>query len=282
MQEIKLSAPDWCFCRKEFAAGTYYRKLRASGFCAVEMALAERWDALRNAGLKLINISAPGMRAGLNNRNNHSSLIPQIINTINLAAENVIPNVIIFSSNLENITDSDGLDNCKQAVEKLLTAAQANNVTLIFEMLNRYDHEDYQADNSNFGFKLVKSFDSANLKILYDIYHMHRMGENVIGDIASNLEYIAHLHVAGSPERNFPGDLQEIDYPAIITAVMNSGYNGCQGMEFTTTAPLKDLERVDALWKKILKRLIPRQFSCSCGLKAKYKMSVTGRNPAGT
>ncbi len=252
MQEIKLSAPDWCFYRKEFDPEIYYRKLRASGYCAVEMAPVERRDALRNAGLKLINISAPGMRTGLNNLDNHSSLIPQIINTINLAAESGIPNVIIFSGNRENITDSDGLDNCKQAVEKLLAAAQTNNVTLIFEMLNCYDHKDYQADNSKFGFELVKSFDSANLKILYDIYHMHRMGENVIGDITSNLQYIAHLHVAGAPERNFPGDLQEIDYPAIITAVMNAGYNGCWGMEFTTTAPLEDLERAATLWKKYL------------------------------
>jgi hydroxypyruvate isomerase len=251
MQEIKLSAPDWCFYRKEFNPEEYYGKLREIGYAAVEMAPPEHWEALRNAGLKLLNIGAPGMETGLNNQDNHSSLIPEILNTIILASENGIPHVIIFSGNRRGIADSAGLENCKSAIEKLLPVAQNKNVTLIFEMFNGFDHQDYQADNSKFGFDLVEAFNSANLKILYDIYHMHRMGENVISDITSNLKHIAHLHVAGAPKRNFPDDFQGIDYPAITAAVMKAGYKGCWGMEFITPAPIEELEQAVALWKKI-------------------------------
>ena len=253
MQKLKLSAPDWCFFRKEFKPEEYYRKLREIGYSAVEMAPPERWEALRGAGLELINIGAPGMETGLNNPDNHSSLIPEILNTINLASDNGIPQVIIFSGNRRGIADSAGLENCKLAVEKLLPVAQKKNVTLIFEMFNGFDHKDYQADNSKFGFDLVKSFNSENLKILYDIYHMHRMGENVISDITANLKYIAHLHVAGAPKRNFPDDTQETDYPAITAAVMKAGYNGYWGMEFITQSPLEELERAAALWKEYCK-----------------------------
>ena len=248
MQKIKLSAPDWCFFRKEFKPEEYYGQLREAGYGAVEMAPPERWKALRGAGLKLINIGAPGMETGLNNPENHPGLIPEILDTVKLASDNGIPQVIIFSGNRKGIADPAGLKNCKLAVEKLLPAAQNKNVTLIFEMFNGFDHQDYQADNSKFGFDLVKAFDSANLKILYDIYHMHRMGENVISDITSNLKHIAHLHVAGAPKRNFPGASQEIDYPAITAAVMKAGYKGYWGMEFITPAPLEELERAAGLW----------------------------------
>ena len=48
MQKLKLSAPDWCFFRKEFKPEEYYRKLLEIGYSAVEMAPPERWKALRN------------------------------------------------------------------------------------------------------------------------------------------------------------------------------------------------------------------------------------------
>ncbi|MEI8248460.1 MAG: sugar phosphate isomerase/epimerase family protein [Lentisphaerota bacterium] len=251
MQKIKLSAPDWCFYRKEFKSEDYYEKLHKLGYSAVEMSPPEHWKALRGAGLKLINIGAPGMETGLNNQDNHASLIPEILNTIHLASENDIPQVIIFSGNRKGTADAAGLENCKLAIEKLLPVAQNKNVTLIFEMFNKFDHKDYQADNSRFGFDLVNAFKSANLKILYDIYHMHRMGENVISDITANLKYIAHLHVAGAPKRNFPGSSQEIDYPTITAAVMQAGYKGYWGMEFITPAPFEELEQAARLWERL-------------------------------
>lgn len=228
----KQSAPDWCFYDENLGPEKYYKRLKEIGFTAVEMVPAERRFAAKSSGMKLLNVGAPGMQKGLNRLENHDELLPQISQTIEEAARDEIAHVILFSGNRDGQDDELGLENCRQGIEKLLPIAKSNGVTLVFEMLNSYDHVDYQADSSKYGFELVKLFSSPSLKVLYDIYHMFRMGEDVVKDITENLDIIAHLHVAGSPSRNCIADSNEIDYPAIVKAIKEAGYTGFWGQEF--------------------------------------------------
>ena len=48
-----------------------------------------------------------------------------------------------------------------------------------FEVFNRFDHPDYVADNSAFAYDVVTRVNSKSLRVLYDIYHMLRMEEDV-------------------------------------------------------------------------------------------------------
>lgn len=232
MSTIKQSAADWCFYKNISDPDAYYRKLKEIGFGAVEMAAPQRWESIRSAGLEILNIAGPGMREGLNNPDNHSQLIPEITTLIDQAAENRIPHVIILSGNNGDISVDQGFSTCVQAVRELAKKAEDSGVVLTFEMLNRYNHEDYQADHSGYGFRLVEEIDSSAVKILYDIYHMHRMGEDVLTDVLEHLDRIVHIHVAGSPDRNFPGPDQEIDYPTLVKEITAAGYSGYWGHEW--------------------------------------------------
>jgi hydroxypyruvate isomerase len=84
------------------------------------------------------------------------------------------------------------------------------------------------------------------VKVLYDLYHMHRMGEDVSARVIANLEYVAHLHIAGSPQRDFPGDQQSIDYLSIVRSIHQAGYRGAWGMEFLPDAEADVNETLDA------------------------------------
>ena len=57
---MRLSAPDWCFVRDGVDPVGYYRALRELGFSAVEMVDPSRWQAARDAGLAILNLSGPG------------------------------------------------------------------------------------------------------------------------------------------------------------------------------------------------------------------------------
>jgi hydroxypyruvate isomerase len=118
------------------------------------------------------------------------------------------------------------------ALKQLAGDAERAGVTLIFEMFNDQDHPDYQADHSAYGFDVVKTVGSSHVKVLYDIYHMSRMNENVIVDITKNLSLIAHLHTAEKPRRSFPQRDGAISYGTIVPAVMAAGYQGFWGLEF--------------------------------------------------
>ncbi len=101
------------------------------------------------------------------------------------------------------------------------------------ELLNsKINHKDYQCDKTSWGVELAKKINSENFKLLYDIYHMQIDEGDVIRTITENHQYIAHYHTAGVPGRNEIDDTQELNYPAIMKAIANTGFTGYVGQEF--------------------------------------------------
>ena len=232
MKALPQSVPDWCFFKPGMDARTYYARLKAIGYAAVELVDPGRWDAAKAAGLLIANLPSPGMQDGLNMIANHAALLPQIRACMEQAKANGIPQVILFSGNRKGQANEVSLQNCLAASQSLVRDAERLGITIVFEMLNGIDHPDYAADRSRFGFELARAVGSPRFKVLYDIYHMHRMGEDVTADIVDNLPLIGHLHLAGSPKRDFPGTRQEIDYLRIVKAVTSAGYTGYWGQEW--------------------------------------------------
>ena len=79
---------------------------------------------------------------------------------------------------------------------------------------------------------MCKAIGSSQFKLLYDIYHMQIMEGNVISTIKKNHEYISHYHTGGVPGRAEIDESQELYYPAIIKAILETGYTGFIGQEF--------------------------------------------------
>lgn len=249
------SVSEWCYFKPHYNPTEYYRRLKAIGYQGVEMVDPARWPLARAAGLDILNLIAPGMEKGLNRLENHASLIPEIRKSIATAAANKIPHVVIFSGNRGSLTDDEGVRNCITGIKQFVGDAEQAGVILDFEVLNSYDHKDYQADHSRFAFEIVKSIGSSNLKCLYDIYHMERMGEKSADVIVKNLPLISHLHIAGSPKRDFPGPEQSIDYKPIVTKVLAAGYTGYWGHEYLPVGDsLEEVERSFKLFESFVKK----------------------------
>ncbi|MBN2713576.1 MAG: TIM barrel protein [Planctomycetes bacterium] len=237
-RELLFSAPDWCFL-KSMKPDEYYPRLAEIGVDAVEMVDPPRRAAAKAAGLPILNYAAPGMTKGLNDRRNHAELLPGIRATIEDAEQSGIGHVIIFSGNRVDGIE-DGIEASAEAIEQVLPDAEKAGVVLVFEMLNSFDHGGYEADNSAYGFDLAERFDSPNMKVLLDLYHMHRMGEDPAALIRKRAKHIAHLHIAGSPKRDLPGPGQDLDYKACLKAAAEIGYSGYWGMEFCPTGDAID------------------------------------------
>jgi hydroxypyruvate isomerase len=248
-QSMRFSVPDWCFFSEGLDADAYYSALKERGYNAVEMVPRLRRSAARKAGLPVLNHASPGMEIGLNNRVNHCKLIPEIRAAIREAAEDQVPHVILFSGNhVEGV--NDGPDALAEAIEQLLPYAEETGRVLIFEMLNSYDHIGYEADNSAYGFDIAERFDSPHFKVLLDLYHMHRMGEDPVALIRDNMKYIGHIHVAGCPNRDFPGPTQELDFSSCVRVARQFGYGGLWGMEFLPGDDrMQELERAVELFR---------------------------------
>jgi hydroxypyruvate isomerase len=103
---------------------------------------------------------------------------------------------------------------------------------LCLEFLNSKDHKDYMADSTKWCAELVRQVGSPRVKVLYDIYHAGRMGEDVLADIQKHHECWGHYHTGGVPGRNEIDETQTQDYPKIMRAIADSGYTGYVGQEF--------------------------------------------------
>jgi hydroxypyruvate isomerase len=232
MLELRLSAPDWCFYQDAPDPAAYYRKLKSLGITGVEMVEPSRWKHARAAGLAILNQSGPGMTHGLNRVANHAELLPELRTLMATAAAAKIPHVIVFSGNRQGQDDEEGERNVVSALKTLAPDAERAGVTLVFEMLCAQDHPDYQADHSSYGFAVVNAVGSPAVKVLYDLYHMSQMGEDVIHDVVAHRELIAHLHAAESPQRSVPRRDGQIRYGNIVEAIRRAGYAGYWGLEF--------------------------------------------------
>jgi hydroxypyruvate isomerase len=82
------------------------------------------------------------------------------------------------------------------------------------------------------GIELCEKVGSENLKILYDIYHAQIMEGDIIRTIKKFHQYIGHYHTGGNPGRNEIDETQELYYPAIMRAIVESGYKGFVAHEF--------------------------------------------------
>ena len=239
---IRQSVCRWCYQRtpmEELAKAAV-----DIGLESIEILGPKDFEVLQKHDLICAMVNSHGITKGINRPEHHETCLEAIRDGIDVAAEAGYPNVITFSGNRDGMSDEEGLDHCQAALEKIVPHAEKKKVTICMELLNsKVDHADYMADHTAWGVELVKRVDSERFKLLYDIYHMQIMEGDVIRTIRDNHQYIGHYHTAGVPGRNEIDETQELYYPAIIRAILDTGYKGVLGQEFIPKSddPLESL-----------------------------------------
>ncbi len=158
--------------------------------------------------------------------------------------------MICFSGNRAGLDDEQGIDNCAQGLKRLMKLAEAKRVNVVMELLNsKVNHKDYQCDHTAWGAEMCRRVGSERMKLLYDIYHMQIMEGDLIRNIRDNAQYIAHYHTGGVPGRNEIDETQEIYYPAVMKAIVETGFDGFVAQEFIPKSPdpLASLRRCVAI-----------------------------------
>ncbi|MEO6133753.1 MAG: TIM barrel protein [Ginsengibacter sp.] len=210
------------------------------GFGAIDLIAPKDWPTLQKHGLYSSMCYTAGkisLTKGFNDPQYHDQLVEEFLNVFPLMKEAGYKNVICFSGSRNGMDDETGLKNCVAGLKKILPAAEKNGVTVVMELLNsKVDHKDYMCDHTNWGVELCKRLGSENFKLLYDIYHMQIDEGDVIRTITDHHQYIAHYHTGGVPGRNEINDTQELFYPAIMRAILKTGYKGYVAQEFIPKA----------------------------------------------
>ncbi len=231
------SACRWCY--KDIALDDLAREGKRVGLASIELLEPSEWAVVQRHGLTCaMAMGVTRIPEGLNRLEHHAVMVPGMVDRVRACAEAGIPNVICFSGNRAGMGDEQGLENCAVALRQVVGEAERRRVTVCMELLNsRVDHKDYMGDHTAWGVELVKRVGSERFKLLYDIYHMQIMEGDVIHTIRESHPFIAHYHTGGVPGRHEIDSTQELNYPAIVRAIADTGYRGYLGQEFI---PVRD------------------------------------------
>ncbi|SEG23972.1 hydroxypyruvate isomerase family protein [Algoriphagus boritolerans] len=209
--------------------------IKKIGFNAIDLVGPKGWDTLKahEVECSMCNGAELGIPKGWNDPQYHEQLIKNYTELIPEVAKYGYKNLICFSGNRNGMDDETGMKNCAEGLKKIIGVAEKHGVIIQMELLNsKVNHKDYMCDLSPWGVELCKMIDSENFKLLYDIYHMQIDEGDIIRSIQTNHQYFGHYHTAGNPGRNELDENQEINYPAVMRAIVATGYQGYVSHEF--------------------------------------------------
>lgn len=223
----------WCYSK--IPLDDLCKAAKDMGIKGIDLAGPAEWPVLKKYGLtcSLPQGAGKGITDGFNNPKLHDELVASYEGIFPKLKEAGLTTVICFSGNRKGMSNEEGMDNCVVGLKRLMPSAEKYGITMIMELLNsKVNHADYMCDHTAWGAEMCKRVGSDNIKLLYDIYHMQIMEGDIIRTIRENSKYIGHYHTGGNPGRNEIDETQELYYPAIMKAILETGYKGFVAQEF--------------------------------------------------
>ncbi|MCA9047232.1 MAG: TIM barrel protein [Planctomycetaceae bacterium] len=254
-RRIRQSVMGWCF--RPMEVPELIGHMVRLGFEAVEGIDPKFYPEAVRQGLKVSLVSSHGFATGPVDRENHALCTEKLRSCIDIAVEYQVPSVITFTGmRVKGMSDATAEQNCLDCWKQVIDYAEEKQVTLVLEHLNSKDdshpmkgHPGYFGDDVERCVDLVRRMDSPYFKLLFDIYHVQIMNGDVIRRIRQYHPLIGHYHTAGNPGRCELDEHQEINYPAIMNAILATGYQKFVAQEFIPTwdDPVRALQHAAAV-----------------------------------
>lgn len=130
------------------------------------------------------------------------------------------------------------IGNLRYAAER----AAPHGIGLLIEPINPFDVPGYFLDSLALARTVIEAVGSPVLRVMFDCYHLQRIGGNLLQAARENLDIIGHVQIASVPDRAEPDD-GEVDYAWLLPRLEVEGYGGYFGAEYR---PKRD----DLAWLK--------------------------------
>ncbi|MBL8868472.1 MAG: TIM barrel protein [Planctomycetaceae bacterium] len=240
-RRIHQSLMGWCF--NPMPTIELAQHAADLGFEAIEGIDSKFYPDVQKLGLKISLVSSHGFQQGPLDPANHDFCMEKLTAAIELAAKVGSQRVITFTGmRKDGISDAAAEENCVKLWKELIPLAEKHRIFLCLEHLNTRDdshpmkgHPGYFGDDVERCIRLIQKVDSPWMKLLFDIYHVQIMHGDIIRRIRKYHPWIGHYHTAGNPGRCEIDEKQEIQYPPILNAILETGYDGYVAQEFIPT-----------------------------------------------
>lgn len=259
---IKHSIVPWCFANR-WNLEQLCQVANDLGCQSIELTEPEDWPTLKKHGLTCAISNSHLYVQGMNNPRYQPGCIEMLRQRIDQCVEAGVKTVITFTGYAEEsgewnkganpdlsklppgrrvIDPDEGRKNCVAGFKQIVGYAEKKKINLAIEILNTRatdhpmkGHPGYQGDHVDYCMEIIRQVGSPRLGLLFDIYHVQIMDGDIIRRIRQCGEAIKHVHTAGNPGRCELDETQEINFPPIMKALLDIGYQGFVGHEFIPT-----------------------------------------------
>jgi hydroxypyruvate isomerase len=211
------------------------------GITAMEGINRKFYPDITKLGMGVSLVGSHGFKDGPTDKKNKNMVIDKLKDGIDAAVQWKCRNVITFTGMaVDGLSRKQQDANCVEAWKSVMDYAEEKGVNVCLEHLNSLDHghpmkghPGYYGDDVDHCVELIGKVGSPRMKLLFDIYHVQIMNGDVVRRLRLYKDVIAHIHTAGNPGRNeLHSKFQEINYPGIMRALVDIGYDGYVAHEF--------------------------------------------------
>lgn len=221
---------------------------RADGVEAIEMwdwrdkNLDDLAEALQETGLRLSNMSG-NRKFGMLESEEHDQFAKEVHQAGQVAKRLGCPRLMLLAQPL--LPDNSGkptsrvismreqVANTVRAARLAARVAAELELEIVIEPLNSVqDHPGFFMNASWIAFQMIAEIGHPRVRILYDVYHMAMMNENIEHDLTRNLDRIGYIHIADKPGRNEPGS-GTLPLKSFLGLLKALNYNDGIGFEFS-------------------------------------------------
>ena len=232
---------EWQFAEDNDTLADRVRAARAAGLAHAEFHLWRDKDmaglaaALTETGVSLTGFCVDPRRSIVDPAQ-HEEMLQAVADTLAIAKTVGSPPLIVASGfTREGVSPDEHKAEAIKVLRRAASLAEAAEVTLVLEPLNdRVEHPGMYLVDTTLALDIIEAVGSPRLKLLFDVYHSHVMGEDMGAVLAGRIHLVEHVQVADSPGRNEPGT-GTIDWPAAMQTLRELGYTGAFGLEYRPT-----------------------------------------------
>ena len=116
-------------------------------------------------------------------------------------------------------------------LSRVAPKAAEHGLMLLLEALNPHDMPGYFYSRIDEAADIIARVGAPNLRIMFDVYHVGRVGDDVFALLDRYADRIGHVQIAAVPSRAEP-DEGVVDYPAVFRKLDAIGYRGWVGCEY--------------------------------------------------
>ena len=219
------------------------RAAKAAGFDAVEchwpydVPACETLAALEETGLRMLGINT--RRGDSDAGDNGLGAVPgreaearaAIDEAISYAAAIGTPNIHVLAGFAHG---NGALQTFCENLTYACAKAARHEITILIEPLNPYDAPGYFLNHTEQAKDIIDQVGAANLKLMFDCYHVQMIEGDLTHRIETLLPIIGHIQFASVPDRG-PPDRGEVNYDHIFRVLADLGYTAPLGAEYKVT-----------------------------------------------